>query len=144
MIIKCDVRFDPLWYNKTLTVWLKKSCIPKIKNLLTNMDSSTDTKKIQLSRAKFAQKLTFFARGNFTPFISTSFQIWEHFIPLLFPKDSEYLIILDIQLWEVGAKRRFNGTSKVNRRTYGRTHWQIFRLIERIGRKGQFFENLSL
>ena len=37
--------------------------------------------------------------------------------PLLFPKDSESLKNLDIQLWEVGSKRRLNGTTKVNRQT---------------------------
>ena len=36
---------------------------------------------------------------------------------LLFPKDFEYLKILDIQLWEVGAKKHLNDTSKVNRHT---------------------------
>ena len=41
--------------------------------------------------------------------------------PLLFPKDSESLRLLDIQLWEVWAKRRLNGTSKVNKRTDGQT-----------------------
>ena len=41
----------------------------------------------------------------------------DHFFPLLFPKDSESLKILDIRLWEVGAKRPLNGTSKVNRQT---------------------------
>ena len=34
-----------------------------------------------------------------------------------FAKDSESLKILDIRLWEVEAKRRLNGTSKVNRQT---------------------------
>ena len=29
----------------------------------------------------------------------------DHFFPLLFPKDSESLKILDIRLWEVGSKR---------------------------------------
>jgi hypothetical protein len=39
----------------------------------------------------------------------------DHFFPLLFPKDSESLKILDIQLREVGAKRPLNGTSKVKK-----------------------------
>ena len=43
--------------------------------------------------------------------------------PLIFPKDSESLEILDIQLGEVGAKRPLNGTSKVNRHT--NTHMDI-------------------
>ena len=37
------------------------------------------------------------------------------------PKDSESLKILDIQLREGGAKRRLNGTSKVNTHTDRRT-----------------------
>ena len=48
----------------------------------------------------------------------------EHFFPLLFPKDSESLKILDIQLWEVGAERLLNGTSKV---THGHTDTQTDR-----------------
>ena len=70
---------------------------------------NTDTKKILLSKAKFAQKQYFFGAAIFTPFISKSFQIWDHFFSLLFPKDSESLKILDIQFQKVGAKRRLNG-----------------------------------
>ena len=40
------------------------------------------------------------------------FQIWDHFFPLLFPKDSENLKSFDIELWEVGAKRRLNRINK--------------------------------
>ena len=43
---------------------------------------------------------------------------------LLFPKDSESQIFLDIKLWEVGAKRRFNSTLKVNTRKNKHTHGQ--------------------
>ena len=39
----------------------------------------------------------------------------DHFLPLLFPKDSESQKILDIRLWEMGAKRPLNGTSKVKK-----------------------------
>ena len=39
----------------------------------------------------------------------------DHFFTLLFPKDSESLKILDIQLWEVGEKRPLNVTSKVKK-----------------------------
>ena len=46
----------------------------------------------------------------------------------------------------MGAKKRLNVTSKVNRRTDGqshrRTNKQTFRLIESIGPEGQCFENL--
>ena len=45
----------------------------------------------------------------------------DHFFPLLFPKDSKSIKILDIRLWEVGAKRPLNGTSKVNRQTNTQT-----------------------
>ena len=64
----------------------------------------------------------------------------DHFFPLLIPKDSESLKILDIQLWEVGAKRLLNGTSKVNRQTHRQTHRRTFRLIESIGPEGRCFE----
>ena len=37
--------------------------------------------------------------------------MWDHFFPLLFPKDSESLKILDIRLRKVGAKRRLNGST---------------------------------
>ena len=56
-----------------------------------------------------------FCRGDFRPFVSKNIQIWDPFYPLLFPKSSESLKILDIWFWEVGAKRRLNGTLKVNK-----------------------------
>ena len=52
---------------------------------------NTNTKKNQLIKARFAQKLTSL-RDNFTPFISNG---------------SKSLRLLDIQLWEVGAKKTF-------------------------------------
>ena len=67
--------------------------------------------------------------------------MWHHFFPLLFPKDSESLKILDIQIREGGAKRPLNGTSKVNRRTDRHTDGRTFRLIESIGPEGRCFEN---
>ena len=70
----------------------------------------------------------------------------DHFFPLLFPKDSESLKILDIRLREVGAKRRLNGTSKVNRhtdtQTHRQTHRRTFWLIESIRPEGQCFWNV--
>ena len=47
--------------------------------------------------------------GNFTPFMSKTFQIWNHLFSLLFPKDSENLKSLGVGLWEVGAKRLLKG-----------------------------------
>ena len=60
-------------------------------------------------------------RGNFRPLPNKNIQMLDHFFPLLFPKDSESLQLLDIRLREVGAKKRLNGTSKVNRQTQRRT-----------------------
>ena len=65
-----------------------------------------------------------FLRGNFWQFSNNNVPIWDHFFPLLFPKDSESLKILDIQLREVGAKRHLNGTSKVNTQTNKHTDRQ--------------------
>ena len=65
--------------------------------------------------------------------------MWDNFFPLLFPKDSETLNILDIQLQEVGAKRRLNGTSK-SEQTGKQTHTWTFQIIESIGREGGCFE----
>ena len=48
---------------------------------------------------------------------------------------------LDNRLWEVGAKRRLNGTSKVKRRTNRKTHGQTFRLIESISSEDRCFKN---
>ena len=58
-------------------------------------------RNILLSMPKFAPKLPFL-RGDFTPCINKSFQIWDHFFPLLVPKDYESLKMLDIRrtaLW---------------------------------------------
>ena len=83
-----------------------------------------------------------FLRGNFRPLPNKNVQIWDHFFPLLFPKNSESLNILDIQLREVGAKRRLNGTSK-SEQTDTRTDTRTFRLIESIGPEGRCFEKAS-
>ena len=55
------------------------------------------------------------------PLLVIVFNAETPFFPLLFPKDSQFLKILDIRLW---AKRQLNGTSKVNRQTHRRTHRQ--------------------
>ena len=60
----------------------------------------------------------FFRNCNFSPFMSKSFQIWDHFFPLLFPKDFKNLKSLDIGLWEVGVKRPLNGVRKWDGHTY--------------------------
>ena len=51
--------------------------------------------------------------------------MWDHFFPLLFPKDSESLKILDIRLREVGAKRPLN--RRTDRHTDTRTDISNYR-----------------
>ena len=46
--------------------------------------------------------------------MSKSFQIWDRFFPLLFPKDSKKLTSLDIGLLEVVVKRPLNGVRNNN------------------------------
>ena len=69
-------------------------------------------------KAKSAKKQTKNLRGDFTPFMSKSFTIWHQLFPLLSPKDSEYLKILDIGLLEMGAKRCLNGVNKWRKNPY--------------------------
>ena len=63
-------------------------------------------------KAKSVTTTKTFLRGNFRPLPSKNVQILDHFFPLLFPNNSESLKILDIRLWEGGAKRPLNRTSK--------------------------------
>ena len=74
-------------------------------------------------KAKWA-KNKLVLRGDFRQLSNKNVQIWDHLFQLLFPKDSEALKILGIRLREVGAKRRLNGTSKVNRQTNRQTDRQ--------------------
>ena len=61
-------------------------------------------------------------RCDFTTFMIKSFQIRDQFSSALFPDDAEHLKNFDVALWEVGAKRHLNGTSKVNTHTHTHTH----------------------
>ena len=70
------------------------------------------------------QQKKLFVRGDFRPLPNKNVQMLDHFFLLLFPKYSKSLKILDIQFWEVGAKRPLNGTSKVNGQTDTHTHTQ--------------------
>ena len=67
----------------------KKFRIRETRHLLTNADSSIDTNKILIVRQNSPKEYNFFLRGNFTPFTSKSFQIWDHLFLLLFLKDSK-------------------------------------------------------
>ena len=62
--------------------------------------------------------------------------IMRPLLPNNFPKDSEYLKFLDIQLWEVGGERHLNGTLKSEQ-----THTRKNQRIESMGPEGQCFEN---
>ena len=84
-------------------------------------------------------------RGDFRPLPNKNVQMLDHFFPLLFPNDFEYLKILDIQLREVGAKRWLNGTSKVNRHMDGQTDkqtdGQTFHLYHLAQRADAFYKS---
>jgi hypothetical protein len=116
--------------NLRLSQFKIKSCIQETKHLSTDADCSTNTmrglgseectkgqngvlqhKKCCVDASNFdprccenQQKINFFLRGNFRPLPNKNVQFWDHFFPALFPKDSESLKTLDIQLREVGAK----------------------------------------
>ena len=71
------------------------------------------------SKAKFVKnKKKLFLCGNFTTLRRKFIQIWDHFFPLVFPKDSESLTSLDIGLKKVGAKRRLNGVNKGEKKSF--------------------------
>ena len=78
-------------------------------------------------------------------------QNFSNLRPLLyitFPQGFQKLKFLDIGLWEVVAKRPLNGVRKCDGQTSTQTNTQTntqtdirtFRLIERIGPEGRFFE----
>ena len=107
------LKLSLVFYLKRLTL-KKKSRIRETKQLSTDADSSTDAIG-RWTKAKSATKKNFFLRGDFRPLPNKNVQMLDHFFPLRFPKGSEYLKILDIRLWEVGAKRPVKGTSKVKK-----------------------------
>ena len=102
-----------LCYQPAFSLITLKSRVRETKHFSTDADSSTDAIG-GWAKAKSAKKKTFFLRGNFRPLPNKNVQMLDHFFPLLFPKDSESLKILDIQLREVGAKRPVKKTE--NRR----------------------------
>ena len=71
--------------------------------------------------------------------MSKSFQIWDHFFLLLFPKDSKNLKSLDIGRREVQAKIPLNWVRKCDGQKNTQTHIRTFQLIERISQEGQSF-----
>ena len=101
---------EQMLHQKTLA---KKSRIRETKHLSTDADSSTDAIGGWTKEKSAKKKL--FLRGDFRQLPNKNVQMLDHFFPLLFLKNSESLKILDIRLWEVGAKRPLNGTSKVKK-----------------------------
>ena len=94
-------------------------------------------------KAKSAKKKPFFCLTILDHFQTKVFKSDTTSLHYFSPKDSESLKILDIRLQEVGAKRRLNGTSKVNTHTDTQTHIWTFRLIESIGPEGRCFEKVK-
>ena len=109
------------WPSSKQTHSPRKSRTRETDNLSTGMDSNIDIKQILLSKAKFSQKQTFFCQAILHPVIEKVFKSEAAFF-FTFPKNSESQNFLDIRLWEVGAKRHLNNTSKVIRRTDVRKH----------------------
>ena len=85
-------------------------------NLLTDMDSSTDTKKILLSKAKFAQQLLFCV-AILQLLLVKVFKSETTSFHYLSQKIQNLKKNLNIQLQELGAKIQLNSALKVNRRT---------------------------
>ena len=73
---------------------------PRIKKIFKKIDIGLWGEKT-FKRSEQITKI----RGNFTLFVSKN-------VPLLFPKDYEYLESVDIGLRKVGAKRPSNGVNK--------------------------------
>ena len=111
------------------------------KNLSTDADSSTNTKKILLVR-KNSQKKKLFCAEILHPLWPKVFKSAITSFHYFSPKDSENLKSFDIGIWEVGTKRPLNGVRKCDGQTNKHTkNIQKFWLIERIGPEGRFFEN---
>ena len=136
------VILHPLWANVFKSETTCSQSFPKDSKNLKCLDiglGKVGTKRLLNGVNKWERKKsvkTFFCRGNFTRFMSQSFQIWGHFFSLLFPKDFEDLKNLDIGLWEVGAKRCLNSVNKVWRADR-QTHIWTNRLMESTGPEGQ-------
>ena len=87
----------------------------------------TPIPKILLSKANFAKKNYNNAR-NFTPFISKSVQIWDHFFLLLLPKDSESFKIFGHLTLGIGGQTTFKWylkSEQTHRHTDTHTHMDI-------------------
>ena len=93
---------------------LQKSRIKEKKNVLTNADSSTDTKKILLVRQNSPKNYLFCAWRFYTP-MSKKIQIWDNFFPLLSPKDSENLKKFGHWTSGSGGKNTFEQSKQIKK-----------------------------
>ena len=134
-------------YEKILKVWTlnfgkcgQKKPLKEVRN--------TDTKRILLSKAKFAKK-QFFC-GNFTPFFSKKFQILDHFFHYFSPRIPN-LKMFGHTTSGSGEKKTFEWYLKsehTHRQTDTHTHTQTRiwtnRFIESIGLEGQCFKKYRI
>ena len=73
--------------------------------------------------------------------MNKSFQLWDNFFTLIFPKDSDNLKSLDIGLWEMGAKKKFKRSEQMKKSVKKKlffcrsiqTHIRTSRIIDWIG-----------
>ena len=86
-----------------------------------NGGRNTNTKKNPAQWGKICSKTIKFLRCDFTPFIIKSFKIWDHFFPLLFPKDSKFSKIFGHLTSGSGGIRTFECYLK-SKQTYRQTH----------------------
>ena len=105
----CAAILKPLWAKvfkfETISFNNFSPRTPKIQKVLTLNFSKWGEKTFKQSKQlKKYPWFFFFCYGDCTPFMSKSCQMWDHFFPLLFPKDSKNQKFLDIRLQEVGQK----------------------------------------
>ena len=112
----CAAILHPLWAKmfkfETISFQYFSPRIPKIQKVWTLIFGKWGQKDVKTEWTNFKKSVkNFFCHGDFTPFMSKNLQIWDHFFPTLFPKDSENPKSLDIGLQEVGAKIPLNCVS---------------------------------
>ena len=124
--------------QKPIKFQQKKFHLRETKNLSTNADSSTITKKILLIRQNSPKNTFFFARGDFTTFMSKVFKSEStsfHYFPQGLRRSKKF------RHWTSGSggKKTVKLSEKVwrtDKHTNTQTNIQIFWLIERIGTEG--------
>ena len=97
---------------KFLNIWLWEIGAKVPLNRVRN----TDTKK-SCSVRQNSPKNKLYLCGDFTPFISKSFQMWDDFLPLLYPQGFRISKSFGLPILGSGGKKTLNGTSKLNRET---------------------------